>query len=473
MKNVNAKLVVYVWLGVFCCVQPNISFAQQKPLITIVGTGYVGLVSGVGLAEIGNHVICADVVQEKIKMLQAGIMPIFEHGLQELVASNVMQTRLSFTADVESAVRQADVLFIAVGTPMADDGQADLSAVRHVIDMVAKNMNSYKVIVIKSTVPVGTCAHVRAQLQDLGVAPEQFDIVSNPEFLREGIAVSDFLHPDRVVIGVESERAREIMQLIYQPMIDQQVAVVYTNLETSETIKYASNAFLAAKISFINEIANLCDVTGASVYTVGRAMGLDRRIGPLFLNPGPGFGGSCFPKDCEALIYQAQTRGVDMKIVKATLQANDCQKEVAVKKLSVLMQKLSQQDGTTANVMQGKTVAVLGLAFKANTDDVRYSPSIVAIKTLLAQGATVRAYDPAATENMRKLFPDIMYASSPYEALDGVDACLVMTEWPEFKALDLARVAHLMKQKIVVDMRNILDRGQLTDLGFYSDAIGR
>jgi UDPglucose 6-dehydrogenase len=472
MKNINKASVTYILLGLLCT-YVHIIGAGQRPIITMVGTGYVGLVSGAGLAEIGNNVICADVVQEKIDMLHAGIMPIFEKDLKELVDRNVGKERLSFTADVENAVRQAGVLFIAVGTPMAEDGQADLSAINHVIQVIAKNIHTYKLIVIKSTVPVGTCSHIRAELQNLGVAPEQFDIVSNPEFLREGIAVHDFLNPDRIVIGLESERAREIMQTIYQSMIEQHVPVVFTNLATSETIKYASNAFLAAKISFINEIANLCGATGASVYTVARAMGLDNRIGPLFLNPGPGFGGACFPKDCQALMYQAHKYGVDLKIVEATLQANECQKEVAVKKLSALMQKKSGQNIPKEHILQNKTVAVLGLAFKANTDDTRYSPAIISIKNLLDQGAIVRAYDPEAAENMRKIFPAITYVHTPYEALDGADACIMITEWQEFKALDIERVAQIMKQKVIVDMRGILDRVQLEALGFYVDTIGR
>jgi UDPglucose 6-dehydrogenase len=471
MKNLTKKFM-YCFLSVYCCTYGNLSNAYHRPIITVIGTGYVGLVSGVGLAEIGHTVICADVVQEKIVMLQAGIMPIFEHGLKELVSSNVGQGRLSFTTDVEYAVRHADVIFIAVGTPMAENGQADLTAIRHVIQMLARNMNTYKVIVVKSTVPVGTCSGIRDQLQDLGVSPDTFDIVSNPEFLREGVAVHDFLNPERIVIGVESERARVIMEAVYQPMIEQYVTLIVTNLATSEIIKYASNAFLATKIGFINEIANVCDATGASVFTVARAMGLDSRIGPLFLNPGPGFGGACFPKDCQALVYQAQSLGQDMKIVKATLQANEYQKGLAVKKLAALMYSVEQNKGEYAKILQNKKIAVLGLAFKAGTDDVRYSPAIDTITALIEQGALVSAYDPQASENMCKLIPAVIYTSTAYEALDGADACIIMTDWPELKMLDLKQVAQLMKQKIVVDMRAILDRTELMALGFYVAAIG-
>jgi UDPglucose 6-dehydrogenase len=338
--------------------------------------------------------------------------------------------------------------------------------------MLARNMNTYKVIVVKSTVPVGTCSGIRDQLQDLGVSPDTFDIVSNPEFLREGVAVHDFLNPERIVIGVESERARVIMEAVYQPMIEQYVTLIVTNLATSEIIKYASNAFLATKIGFINEIANVCDATGASVFTVARAMGLDSRIGPLFLNPGPGFGGACFPKDCQALVYQAQSLGQDMKIVKATLQANEYQKGLAVKKLAALMYSVEQNKGEYAKILQNKKIAVLGLAFKAGTDDVRYSPAIDTITALIEQGALVSAYDPQASENMCKLIPAVIYTSTAYEALDGADACIIMTDWPELKMLDLKQVAQLMKQKIVVDMRAILDRTELMALGFYVAAIG-
>ena len=464
MNCISIKMFMNCFYTVLFCsllLHSQESITHNDQTIAMIGTGYVGLVTGACLADIGNKVLCADVVKEKIEGLQHGVMPIYEPGLDELVLKNVEQKRLAFTYDVQNAIRQADVLFIAVGTPMAEDGQADLSAIINVAHMISENMSSYKVIVIKSTVPIGTCAKVRAILQDYGVVPDQFDMVSNPEFLREGAAVSDFLQPDRIVIGVESEYARVIMQDIYQPMIDRHIPFVCTNLQTSETIKYASNALLAAKISFINEIANLCDATGASVYTVGKAMGLDRRIGPLFLNPGPGFGGSCFPKDCQALMYQAHAYGVDMKIVEATLQANENQKSIAFKKLSKLLQ-----------TVDGKTIAVLGLAFKANTDDIRYSPSIKIIQQLLENGALVNAYDPAASENMKKIFPHITYAATPYEALLGADACVVMTEWPEFKVLDLEKIAVTMKQKIVVDMRGLLDKEKLYSLGFAIDTIG-
>ena len=456
-------------ITVVCTFACLLSYADQKErlnayekTIAVIGTGYVGLVTGAGLAEIGNTVICADIVKEKIDALKQGIIPIYEPGLDQLVARNVSEGRLSFTCDVADTIAKADVIFIAVGTPMRDDGSADMESFKAVINTIANNLNGYKILVTKSTVPIGIGAWVKTLFNDRKIDADLYDLASNPEFLREGVAVDDFLSPDRIVIGVESDKARAIMQKIYQPMIERNIPIVFTNLATSETIKYASNAFLATKISFINEMSNLCEAVGAKVYTVARAMGLDRRIGPLFLNPGPGFGGSCFPKDCHELVHMAQQCGVDMQVVQAALDANEEQKEVAVKKLSSL----------TRDSLEGKTVAILGLAFKANTDDIRYSPAITAINMLLKKGARVQAYDPVATENMKKLFADIVYCSSPYEALAGADACIVLTEWPEFKVLDLGRMALMMRAKIVVDMRSVLDRDMLENLGFTYDTVG-
>lgn len=461
IKQSIITLCLFVSHIIFC--SPTEINGNNKPSIAIIGTGYVGLVSGAGLAEIGNTVVCADVAHEKIAALRNGIIPIYEPGLDELVARNVKAGRLSFTDNTIDAIEHADVIFIAVGTPMGADGSADLAAVHSVTDTIADNLQNYKIIVTKSTVPIGTGAWIRAHLIEKGYTSEQFDVVSNPEFLREGVAVNDFLYPDRIVIGVESDRARTTMETIYQTMIDRNTPTVFTTIATSETIKYAANAMLAIKISFMNEMANLCATTGAKVYTVAHAMGLDRRIGPLFLNPGPGFGGSCFPKDCEALMYMADQYEVSMHVVKAALKANKHQKKIAIQKLSALMQ----------NDWEHATVAVLGLAFKANTDDIRYSPAITTIKQLLKKGAQVRAYDPAAMKNMQTFFPDIVYADSPYEAVRGADALIILTEWNEFKTMDLVQVAQLMNHQVVIDMRGILDLEKLQALGFTCDTIGK
>ena len=430
--------------------------------LAIVGTGYVGLATGAGLAEIGNMVTCTDIDREKIELLQQNVMPIYEQGLQELVAHNVAAGRLSFSADVPTTIQLSDVLFIAVGTPMSEDGSADLSAIQTVVKMIAQHINGYKIIVTKSTVPVGTGQQIKDWLHEYGVSSEFFDIVSNPEFLREGSAVADFLAPDRIVIGVESESARICMQTIYQHMSDRKVPIIFTNIVTSEMIKYASNSFLAVKISYINEIANFCNSIGADIRMVAKGMGLDKRIGHLFLNPGPGFGGSCFPKDCEALLQMAARHNVSLRVVQSALTANEFQKGIAIEKLLAI---LGEQG------LIGKSIAVLGLAFKANTDDIRYSPAISTIKRLLAHGAFVRAYDPIAADNMRKEFPQLHYTSSAYEALEGADACLVMTEWPEFKELNVEYMAQLMHQKIVIDMRDITDNDRLRNAGFIVDGI--
>lgn len=443
----------------------SISLAVDSNLnITVVGSGYVGLVTGAGLAEIGNKITCADISKGKIEALKQGIIPIYEPGLDALVARNVEAGRLDFTDNVDEAISQADVIFIAVGTPMGDDGSADLAAVKSVANAVAAHMNKYKIICTKSTVPVGTGAWVRQLLEEKGIKSDMFDIVSNPEFLREGSAVGDFLHPDRIVIGTESDKAQEIMALIYGPMVAEGVQILFTNIPTSETIKYASNAFLATKISYINEIANFCKVVGANVYEVAKGMGMDKRIGALFLNPGPGFGGSCFPKDCHALVYMADKKKVSVGVIKAALKANEYQKKLAVRKLSKIMGSL-----------EGKTVAILGLAFKANTDDVRYSPSITAIQALLDHGAKVKAFDPAAQKTMQFIFPlgTIEYVDTAYKALENADACLIMTEWPEFKALDLDVMAAMMKQRVLIDMRGMIDPDKARQAGFKFDGFGR
>ncbi len=442
--------------------------AQNDKIITIIGTGYVGLVSGACLAEIGNSVICADIDTKKIDLLRKGTMPIYELGLEELVARNVETERLMFTDNVAEAIMMSDIIFIAVGTPMGDDGSADLSYINEAIRTIAENLTSYKIIVTKSTVPVGTGKKIRTQLEEqYGIDPNLFSIVSNPEFLREGLAVNDFLNPDRLVIGTDSDSALIALCEVYETLITGGAPYVLTDVQTAEMIKYASNAFLSVKISYINEIANLCDATDADVKTVAYAMGLDHRISPAFLNPGPGFGGSCFPKDTQAIVYIAHQHDLPFHTVQAALHANALQQTKPVEKLQTLMQRELGQG------LEGKTVAVLGLAFKANTDDVRYSPSIKTIELLQEQGAIIKAYDPIATTNMSRIFPNLLYCTSLYETATDADAVIVMTDWDQIKQIDFARLKNIMRHPIIVDARNIVNPEILKQLGFACDAIGR
>lgn len=446
----------------------SVIHAQSDRIVTIIGTGYVGLVSGACLAEIGNSVICADIDSLKIEMLNNGIMPIYEAGLNEVVERNVDAGRLMFTDNVAEAITLGDIIFIAVGTPMGDDGSANLSYIDSVVRMIAENMDSYKIIVTKSTVPVGTGKAIRAQLENIyGIDSQLFSIVSNPEFLREGLAVNDFLYPDRLVIGTDSDIALLALCEVYESLIASGVPYVLTNVQTAEMTKYASNAFLSVKISYINEIANLCDATDADVKTVAYAMGLDHRISSAFLNPGPGFGGSCFPKDSQAIVHIAGKHHLPFYTVRAALDVNEIQQGKAVEKLEVLMARELQED------LAGKTVAVLGLAFKAGTDDVRYSPAIRTIELLQELGANVVAYDPVAAENMRMIFPDIVYYSSPYHAAVDADAVIIMTDWDEIKQIDFARLKRTMHYPIIVDARNVVSPEILKQLGFACDAIGQ
>lgn len=444
--------------------------------VGVIGTGYVGLVTGACLAEFDNNVICADIDSAKIAALkERGEIPIYEPGLQKIVERNANKGRLRFSDNIAETILQSDVLFIAVGTPMGQDGSADLAAIKAVTLSISQNMNSFKVIVTKSTVPIGTGAWIREMLLEQGIQEDQFAIVSNPEFLKEGSAVEDFLYPDRIVIGTASEKAHAIMRIIYARFLEQNTPYVTTNVVTSESIKYASNAFLAVKISFINELANLCDVTGADVKILADAMGLDKRINRYFLNPGPGFGGSCFPKDTEALLYTAKKYNLPVHTVEAALLANELQKKVTFNKLATLMN----------NDFQNKTVAVLGLAFKANTDDVRYSPAITVIEQLLAAGVHIKAYDPQAMKTMQMELshsnivdsmhnPDaITYCASIEEAVNQADAVVIMTEWDEFKNIDLADIGARMNTRILVDARNILDPETFRANGFTGDNIGR
>jgi len=435
-----------------------------NPDIAVIGTGYVGLVTGAGLAEYGNKVVCADIDSEKIIALNNGIIPIYEPNLDLLVAQNKENGQLFFTDNIEEAIRQASIIIIAVGTPMGEDGSADLTAVFNVIGTIARVIDSHKTIVTKSTVPVGTGALIRYLLEyTYQIDGALFNVVSNPEFLREGSAVHDFLNPDRIVIGAESTEAFDIMCEIYKCVLTNDVPAVLTNIPTAEIIKYASNAFLATKLSFINEIANLCDATGGHVQIVSYAMGLDPRISPLFLKPGPGYGGYCFPKDTQALVHIAEQYNLPMNTVQGAISTNNMQHHIPVQKLCALMDQ----------PLEHKTVAVLGLAFKANTDDIRYSPSITAIQDLLTQNAYIKVYDPQAMSQAQKLFPTIMYCSCIEEALSNADACIIMTEWDDFKYLTPEYVAYYMQGTYLVDARNILNLDDFSNYGFQCDGIGQ
>jgi UDPglucose 6-dehydrogenase len=431
--------------------------------ITVIGTGYVGLVSGAGISDFGNHVTCADIVESKIKLLQEGKIPIYEPGLDELVDRNVSAGRLSFTTKVDEAIQQADVIFIAVGTPQGENGEANISAVEAVARSIGKNLNGYKVICTKSTVPIGTgdrvCKLVRETMPEGG----EFDYVSNPEFLREGSAVKDFLWPDRVVIGASSDKAFDILRDVYRPLYVNEKPMVHTNVATAEMIKYAANAFLALKISYINEVANLCEAVGADVHLVAKAMGQDGRISPKFLHPGPGFGGSCFPKDTHAIAAFSRKKGVPMNTIDAAIITNNDQKKRMTEKLKNLV----------GGDFSGKTIGVLGLAFKPNTDDVRESSSIEMIQTILDGGGKVKAYDPMANESMKKVFPNLNYSYSWEETCDDVDAVAIMTEWNEFRGMSLEKLKKIMKAPKILDTRNILSIDKLSEHGFQFDNVGR
>ena len=431
--------------------------------ICVIGTGYVGLVSGAGMADFGNSVVCTDIDKEKIDMLQAGGIPIYEPGLKELVDRNVNAGRLTFSADIENSVRNAEVIFIAVGTPLGNNGEADLQAVEAVATTIAKNLNSHKIICTKSTVPVGTGARLEALIAREKESDFEFDVVSNPEFLREGSAVKDFLIPDRVVLGVSSKRAEEMMKDVYRPLFINETPLVITNVPSSEMIKYASNAFLAVKISFINEVANLADKVGADVHTIARAMGLDGRISSKFLHPGPGYGGSCFPKDTEALVSTGMQYGVDFQVVKAAIAANKNQRSVILEKAKELVPDLKD-----------KTVAILGLAFKANTDDVRDTPALEIIQGLEQAGAKVKAYDPIAAENMKKFFlPNLDTRKTVMETVQDADLVIILTEWNELLGLGLKELKTHLRSPNIVDARNILSIDQLKEFGFNYRNVGR
>ncbi len=430
--------------------------------IAVVGTGYVGLVTGACFAEFGVEVTCVDVDAEKITRLANGEVPIYEPGLEQLVEKNSHAGRLRFTTDIKSAVEQSLVIFLAVGTPPLEDGSPDLSYVEAATRSIAEHMNGYKVIVTKSTVPIGTGERLRRLIREHQKTKTNFGIVSNPEFLREGAAINDFMRPDRVVIGSRDEEAIAIMRDLYRPLYLIEAPVVITSLEAAELIKYAANAFLATKISFINEIANICDSIGCDVHDVARAIGMDKRIGNKFLHPGPGFGGSCFPKDTRALATTARKFGCDSQIVEAVIEVNRRQRAAMVPKIEKLVGDL-----------KNKTIAVLGLSFKPETDDMREAPSVDIIRDLIKRGARVRAYDPVAMPEAAKILNDITFAEDEYSAVNGADALVFITEWNQFRALDMRRVKELMKSPKIADLRNIYEPEDMRELGFDYVGVGR
>jgi UDPglucose 6-dehydrogenase len=430
--------------------------------IAVIGTGYVGLVTGACFAEFGVDVTCVDVDDGKIERLSKGVMPIYEPGLEHLVTKNSQAGRLRFTTDVREAVEQALVIFLAVGTPPKADGSPDLSFVESAACSIADYMNGYKVIVTKSTVPIGTGEEIRKLISDRKKTRANFGVVSNPEFLREGAAISDFMRPDRVVIGSRDEEAIAIMKDLYRPLYLIEAPFVITSLEAAELTKYAANAFLATKVSFINEIANLCEKIGCDVHDVARAIGMDKRIGSKFLHPGPGFGGSCFPKDTKALSSVARKYECKSLIVDAVIEVNSRQ-------VGEMLNKIRKLLGT----LEGKTVAVLGLAFKPETDDIREAPAIGIIKSLLEDGVKVRAYDPVAKGEAMKVLPDIIYADDEYAAVNGADVLVFVTEWNQFRALDMTRVRDLMKSPKIADLRNIYEPEDMRELGFEYVGVGR
>ncbi|MEW6585062.1 MAG: UDP-glucose/GDP-mannose dehydrogenase family protein [Nitrospirota bacterium] len=430
--------------------------------IGIIGTGYVGLVTGACFAEFGVIVTCVDKDEQKINNLKKGLVPFYEPGLDELVRKNLKQDRLKFTTKIAKAVESSLVVFIAVGTPRRGDGSADMKYVEEVAREIANHIDGYKVIVTKSTVPVGTGERIREIISRNLKEQIDFDIVSNPEFLREGSAIEDFMRPNRVVIGAKSSRAVAIMQDLYKPLYLIETPFIVTNIETAELIKYASNSFLATKISFINEIANLCEKVGADVHMVAKGMGLDKRIGPKFLHPGPGYGGSCLPKDTDALVRIAEEYGVKLGVVRAAIEANERQRKWTVQKIRDAM-------GT----LEGRTIALLGLSFKPNTDDIRDAPSLYLIKDLLQEGMRIRAYDPASMNETKRLFPDVKYCKGPYETVEGADAVVILTEWNEFRNLDIDKLKSLVKGPFFFDLRNVYEPGRLREKGFSYFAVGR
>ncbi|HYV07736.1 MAG TPA: UDP-glucose/GDP-mannose dehydrogenase family protein [Blastocatellia bacterium] len=430
--------------------------------IAVIGTGYVGLVTGACFADFGMRVTCVDKDEAKIASIKAGQMPIYEPGLDALVAKNVREGRLDFSTDLKSTVAQSLVVFLAVGTPPSGDGSADMSQIDEVAFEIAKALNGYKVIVTKSTVPVGAASRIKKIIEENRGTASRFSVAANPEFLREGAAINDFMRPDRVVIGCTDEEAIAILKDIYRPLYLIETPFVITTPESAEMIKYASNAFLATKVSFINEIARLCELLGADVHDVAKGMGMDVRIGSKFLHPGPGFGGSCFPKDAKALVALGRSVNYDVLIVEAALHVNDQQRKAIIERVRRLVPQL-----------EGKTIAILGLAFKPETDDIREAPALKIIEDLLRAGAQVRAYDPAAIETARRILPDIEYCEDEYEAARGSDVLVVVTEWNQFRRLDMPRLKEVMREPNIVDLRNIYEPETMRSEGFNYLGMGR
>ena len=430
--------------------------------ICVVGVGYVGLVTGACFAEFGVNVTCVDNDEGKIELLNKGEVPFYEPGLAELVFKNVREGRLSFTTEPSNAIRHALVVFIAVGTPSAPDGSADLKYIREVAATIGQNLDGYKVIVTKSTVPVGTGQMIARIIEEERKSDVAFDVVSNPEFLREGAAIEDFMRPNRVVIGTESDQAVAILKDLYSPLYLIETPFVITDVQTSEMIKYASNAFLATKISFINEMANICEQVGADVHQVAKGMGLDGRIGPKFLHPGPGFGGSCFPKDIMAIERIGRDHGYSFEIVKAVRRVNRRQRKLMIDKIN-----------QTLGGLRGKVVAILGLTFKPNTDDMREAPSVPIIRGLQRQGAKIRAFDPAGMEEAKKILRSVYYAKDAYDAAQGAHGLVIITEWNQFRNLNWKRMAEILREPVVVDLRNIYEPKKMRGLGFRYACVGR
>ncbi len=432
--------------------------------IAVIGTGYVGLTAGVGLASFGSNVMCLDINEEKIKTLKSGKSPIYERGMEELIQKNLNDGRIRFSTDIPKGIKWADIIFLAVGTPSGETGSADLSYIEKAAEDIGKNLNGYKIIVTKSTVPVGTNRKLKNIISRANQNDHEFDIVSNPEFLREGSAIHDFFHPDRVVVGTESSRPVEAIKKIYRPLYLNETPFVFTDLETAETIKYASNCFLAMKITFINELARFCDAAGANVQTIAKALGMDGRISPKFLHPGPGYGGSCFPKDTKALAYTARDLGSPLELVETTVKSNEEQKHYAAKKILKMLKE-----------MKGKKVGILGLAFKSETDDMRDSSAIVIINDLLKNGVEeIKVFDPQAMENAKRILGQdkIIYCSNEYEVAKGVDVFSIVTEWNQFRNLDLQKIKSLMRGNAFCDLRNIYIPSEVREAGLLYEGMG-
>lgn len=440
--------------------------------VSIIGAGYVGLVTGACFADLGWHVTCVDIDHEKIEGLRAGRMPIFEPGLEEVVNRNRLNGRLDFVTDMAPAVAQSDIVFLTVGTPPMEDGRADTSAVAAAAVELAPALEGYTVVAIKSTVPVGTGTYVRRLIAEANPTA-LFSIASNPEFLREGNAIRDFMEPDRIVIGCDEERAGDLLRALYNPLEQRDVPIVVTDCATSELIKYSANSFLAAKVAFINEMADLCDAIGANVDDLARAIGLDDRIGHSFLRPGPGYGGSCFPKDTLALAAQAQEADCPVRIVEAVVASNAHHVRRLVKKIERSCKQGWEDHGRDDTSFAGKTIAVLGLAFKSNTDDIRYAASLVILPQLAKHGVTIKAYDPAAMGNAGEVMTEVTYCESIAAALDDADAVLVLTEWPEFLALDWDDLKSRMASPVMIDFRNLYSPRDVSDRGVTYFSLGR